>query len=308
MAMSPPPACWRSGSTRPRSGPGSCSRPAGEASPEADAGRLLSQPGGAAGVTSDASCSRRETSMAKVVGVLCDDPIAGYPAARGRDDPSRIDCGADAHALRKYLEGNGHQLVVASDKDGPGSVFERELVYADIVISGPFWSAFLTAERIAKAPKLKLAITAGTASDHVDLQAAIDRGMTVAEIPCCNSISVAEHAVLAILALVRDYIPSYQWVLKGGWNIADCVARSCAVEGVHVGTVGAGRVGLAVLLRLRPFDVHLHYFDRYRLPVSIERELNLTWHPTVEDLVKVCDVVSISVPLHPETENLFDEK
>jgi formate dehydrogenase len=54
--------------------------------------------------------------------------------------------------------------------------------------------------------------------------------------------------------------------------------------------------------------VHLHYFDRYRLPTSVERELNLTWHPTVEDLVKVCDVVSIHVPLHPETENLFDEK
>jgi formate dehydrogenase len=202
--------------------------------------------------------------MAKVVGVLCDDPIAGYPAACGRDDRSRIDCCPDGHALptpkaidfrpgvlvgsvsgelglRKYLEGNGHQLVVASDKDGPDSVFGRELVDADIVISGPFWPASLTAERIAKAPKLKLAITAGAASDHVDPQAAIDRGITVAEIPCCNSISIAEHAVLASLALVRDYIPSYQWVLKGGWNIADCVARSCDVEGVHVGTVGAGR-------------------------------------------------------------------
>ena len=77
---------------------------------------------------------------------------------------------------------------------------------------------------------------------------------------------------------------------------------------MHVGTVGAGRIGLAVLLRLRPFDVHLHYFDRYRLPESIEEELGLTWHPTVENLVKVCDVVSIHAPLHPETENLFDDK
>jgi formate dehydrogenase len=246
--------------------------------------------------------------MAKVVGVLCDDPIAGYPAACGRDDLSRFDCCPDAHALRKYLEGNGHQLVVTSDKDGPDSVFERELVDADIVISEPFWPASLTAERIAKAPTLKLAITAGTASDHVDLQAAIDRGITVAEIPCCNSISVAEHAVLAILALVRDYIPSYQWVLEGSWNIADCVARSCDVEGVHVGTVGAGRVGLAVLLRLRPFDVHLHYFDRYRLPESIEAELGFTWHPMVEDLVRVCDVVSIDVPVEPQTEDLFDDE
>jgi formate dehydrogenase len=269
--------------------------------------------------------------MAKVVGVLCDDPIAGYPAAYRRDDLSSIACYPDGHALptpkaidfrpgvllgsvsgelglRKYLEGNGHQLVVTSDKDGPDSVFERELVDAEIIISQPFWPASLVAERIAKARKLKLAITAGTGSDHVDLQAAIDRGIAVAEVTCCDWVSVAEHAVMAIVALMRDYIPSYQRVLKRGWNIADCVARSYDVESMHVGTVGAGRIGLAVLLKLRPFDVHLHYFDRHRLPESIEEELGFTWHPMVEDLVRVCDVVSIHVPLHPQTEDLFDDK
>ena len=89
------------------------------------------------------------------------------------------------------------------------SVFERELPDAEIVISQPFWPAYLTAERIAKAKKLKLAITAGIGSDHVDLQAAIDRGITVAEVTYCNSISVSEHVVMMILALVRNYIPSY---------------------------------------------------------------------------------------------------
>jgi formate dehydrogenase len=96
-------------------------------------------------------------------------------------------------------------LVVASDKDGPGSVFERELPDADVVISQPFWPAYLTAERIAKAKKLKLAITAGIGSDHVDLQAAIEsrdhsrRGHTYS-----NSISVSEHVVMMILGLVRN--------------------------------------------------------------------------------------------------------
>jgi formate dehydrogenase len=84
--------------------------------------------------------------------------------------------------LRKFPESQGHTFVVTSDKDGPDSVFERELADAEIVISQPFWPAYLTAERIAKAPKLKLAITAGIGSDHVDLQAAIDRGITVAEV------------------------------------------------------------------------------------------------------------------------------
>ena len=147
--------------------------------------------------------------------------------------------------LRKFLESQGHTFVVTSDKDGHNSKFDSELEDAEIVISQPFWPAYLTEERIAKAKKLKMAITAGIGSDHVDLQAAIDRNITVAEVTYCNSISVSEHVVMMILALVRNYIPSYQWVMKGGWNIADCAARSYDLEGMNVGTVAAGRIGLA---------------------------------------------------------------
>ena len=66
----------------------------------------------------------------------------------------------------------------------------------------------------------------------------------------CNSISVSEHVVMMILSLVRNYIPSHDWVVKGGWNIADCVERSYDVEGMQVGTVASGRIGLAVLRRM----------------------------------------------------------
>jgi formate dehydrogenase len=76
---------------------------------------------------------------------------------------------------------------------------------------------------------------------------------------------------------------------------------------MHVGTVAAGRIGTAILRRLKPFDMHLHYFDRQRLPDAIEKELNVVFHPTVEEMVKVCDVVTINAPLHPQTENLFDD-
>ena len=267
--------------------------------------------------------------MAKVVCVLYDDPVDGYPSSYARDDvptlehypdgqslptPQRIDfkpgellgCVSGELGLRKFLENQGHTLVVTSDKDGPDSVFERELSDAEVVISQPFWPAYLTAARIAKAPKLKLAITAGIGSDHVDLQAAMERGLTVAEVTFSNSISVSEHVVMMILSLVRNYIPSYQWVVKGGWNIADCVARSYDLEGMTVGTVAAGRIGLAVLKRLKPFDVKLHYTDRHRLPDEVEKELGLTYHPNVESLVRVYDVVTINCPLHPETEHLFN--
>ena len=112
---------------------------------------------------------------------------------------------------------------------------------------------------------------------------------------------------MTILALVRNYIPSHEWVVRGGWNIADCVERSYDLEAMAVGTVGAGRIGLAVLRRLKPFDVELHYTDRHRLGEEIEQELGLTYHPDAGSLVEVCDVVTINAPLHPETEHLFDD-
>jgi formate dehydrogenase len=105
---------------------------------------------------------------------------------------------------------------------------------------------------------------------------------------------------------VRNYIPSHQTVLDGGWNIADCVSRAYDVEGMQVGTVAAGRIGTAVLRRMKPFDVGLHYMDRHALPADVEAELGATHHETVESLVEVCDVVTINCPLHPETEHLFD--
>src|SRR5438874_10485427 len=127
--------------------------------------------------------------MAKVLCVLYDDPVDGYPKTYARDDipkldhypggqtvptPKRIDFKpgellgsvSGELGLRKFLESQGHKLVVTADKDGAESAFDRELPDAEIVISQPFWPAYLTAERIAKAKKLKLAITAGIGFDH----------------------------------------------------------------------------------------------------------------------------------------------
>ena len=130
--------------------------------------------------------------MAKILCVLYDDPIGGYPKSYARDAVPKIDRypggqttptpkGLDftpgtllgsvsgGLGLRKFLEGLGHTFIVTSDKEGQNSLFERELPDADIVISQPFWPAYLTAGADRQgAPKLKLAITAGIGSDHVD--------------------------------------------------------------------------------------------------------------------------------------------
>lgn len=275
--------------------------------------------------------STSPAARAKVVCALYDDPVTGYPDKLIRDDIPHITGYADGQTtptpsgidftpgqllgsvsgelgLRKYLESNGHTLVVTSDKDGADSVFEKEMQDAEIVISQPFWPAYITRERMEKSPNLKMAITAGIGSDHVDLQAAMDHKVDVVEVTFCNSISVAEHVVMQILALVRNYIPSYKWVTeKKGWNIADCVERAYDVEGMTVGTVAAGRIGLAVLRRMKPFDVKLAYTDRHRLPEAVEKELNAVYYPSVEAMVPHCDVVTINCPLHPETEHLFNK-
>lgn len=169
-----------------------------------------------------------------------------------------------------------------------------------------FYPAYMTAERIAMAPNLKAAITAGIGSDHVDLEAAMAHKIDVCEVTFCNSISVAEHVVMMILGLVRNYIPSHEHIKAGGWNIADCVSRSYDVEGMKVGTVAAGRIGLAVLKRMAPFECDLHYCDRHRLPADVEEEYGLTYWENWEDMVKEMDVVTLNCPLHPETEHMVN--
>lgn len=270
--------------------------------------------------------------MAKILCVLYPDPQAGYPPIYSRDDiptitqyangqtaptprgplgfkpGALVGCVSGELGLRSYLEKLGHELIVTSDKDGSNSEFEKHLPDAEVVISQPFWPAYLTKERIAKAKKLKLALTAGIGSDHVDLDAAARAHVTVAEVTGSNSISVAEHAVMMVLSLVRNYLPSHGIAVHGVWNIADCVARSYDIEGMHFGAIGAGRIGLAVLRRLKPFDLHLHYTDPHRLSPEIEREMDLTFHPDAESLVRAVDIIDVHMPLYPSTEHFFDDK
>jgi formate dehydrogenase len=243
--------------------------------------------------------------MAKILIVLYPDPVTGFPPTYARDSLPVIERYPNGQTLPtpeaigftpgellgsvsgglglvSWLEGLGHTVVVTDSKDGEHSVLDRELPDTDVVISQPFWPAYLTPERLAKAAKLQIAITAGIGSDHVDLATAIEKGITVAEVTYSNSISVAEHTVMQVLALVRDYLPQHRIVLEGGWNIADAVSHSYDLEGMDVGVFAAGRIGRAVLERLAPFGVRLHYTDRFRLPAEVEDSLGLTWHDGIE--------------------------
>ena len=178
----------------------------------------------------------------------------------------------------------GHEYIVTDDKEGEDSELDKHLKDANILISTPFHPAYLTKERIEKAQNLKLSITAGVGSDHVDLHAAADGGMTVAEvtgiphlvelhpislllllqvqhhehyIQSClvtsgsNVVSVAEHVIMLILSLVRNYLPAHKQITEGGWDIGAAAATAYDLENKVVGTVGTGRIGQLVLARLK---------------------------------------------------------
>ena len=150
----------------------------------------------------------------KILCILYDDPKTGmptsypvselpriekYPDGQTLPSPKSIDfkpgellgCVSGELGLRSFLEKEGHKLFVTSDKDSKGCVAEKELVDADVVISQPFFPFYLTKERIKSAKNLKMAITAGIGSDHVDLQAAMENNIDVMEVTYCNSRSVA---------------------------------------------------------------------------------------------------------------------
>ena len=274
----------------------------------------------------------RAKKMANVLCVLYDDPVDGYPPAYARDEVPTIERyhdgqstptpgGARLHARRAGRQrlrraracasssrARGHRLIVTSDKDGPDSVFERELPEAEVVISQPFWPAYLTAERIAKAPNLKLALTAGIGSDHVDLQAAIERG---ADRRRGHLLEQHQRRRARGDDDPRPWSattsPPTRWCVEGGWNIADCVSRSYDLEGMQVGTRRrrADRLGgaaAAEAVRGRP-PLHRPPPPAGRGRGGARRHLPPR---RAESMVEVCDVVTINAPLHPETENLFD--
>lgn len=164
---------------------------------------------------------------------------------------------------------------------------------------------------MAKAKKLKIAITAGIGSDHVDLDAAnqTNGGITVAEVTGSNVVSVAEHVIMTILVLVRNFVPAHEQIERGDWNVANVAKNEYDLENKVVGTVAVGRIGERVLRRLRAFDCkELLYFDYQPLSPEKEKEIGCRRVDSLEEMLGQCDVVTINCPLHEETRGMFNKE
>jgi formate dehydrogenase len=234
----------------------------------------------------------------KVVAVL-------YPGGTAADNPEVLGCAENALGLREPLEEGGHELVSTTEREDEALL--EDLRDADVLITTPFWPVYVTKEMLDEASDLKLILTAGVGSDHVDLGEAAERGITVAEITGSNTTSVAEHAVMQVLALVRNFIPAYKDVVDGGWSIGEIAAGSHDLEKKTVGIYGAGQIGQLIAARLKPFDVETLYYKRSRLGTTEELFLGIRY-ATLEEMVEECDVIVVASPLTPETQGLFDRE
>ncbi|CAN6640491.1 formate dehydrogenase 1 [Trichomonascus vanleenenianus] len=226
-----------------------------------------------------------------------------------KDEEKLLGCIENELGIRKWIESQGHELVTTSDKEGADSELDKHIVDAEVVITTPFHPGYISRERIAKAKNLKLCVTAGVGSDHVDLNAANERKITVCEVTGSNVQSVAEHVVMTILVLVRNFVPAHEQVMAGDWNVAAVAKDSYDVEGKVVGTVGIGRIGYRVLQRLKPFGLkEMLYFDYQALPKHLEEELGVRRVESLEEMLAQCDIVTINCPLHESTKGLFNKE
>uniref|UniRef100_A0A0W0G5A6 Formate dehydrogenase n=1 Tax=Moniliophthora roreri TaxID=221103 RepID=A0A0W0G5A6_MONRR len=211
--------------------------------------------------------------------------------------------------LSEWLKARGHEFIVSSSKEGPDSDFQKHIEDAEVLITTPFHPGYLTRDLIQKAKNLKICITAGVGSDHIDLDAAVDRNIQVLEVSGSNVTSVTEHAVMSMLLLVRNFVPAHEMIQRGEWQVSDIARQAYDLEGKVVGTIGAGRIGRRILERLVPFNTKEHlYYDYTSLPAETEKSLNARRVEDLEEFVSQCDVVTVNAPLHEGTRGLINDK
>ena len=158
-------------------------------------------------------------------------------------------------------------------------------------------------------PRLSLVANYGVGYDEIDVEACRARGVAVTNTPGVLDAATADLTLALILASRRRLVEGDAFVRAGRWG-SDWVATELLgqeVSGSKLGIVGLGRIGSAVARRAHGFDMRLLYTKRERLRAEEERELGLEYRE-LDDLFAEADIVTIHVPLSPETEQLIDAR
>ncbi len=166
----------------------------------------------------------------------------------------------------------------------------------------------LTQEVIGRLPDgIRVIANFSVGVDHVDLQAARERGIVVTNTPDVLSDATAEIAMLCILGAARRASEGERLVRTAEWkDWSPAFMVGVQVTGKRIGIVGMGRVGQAVARRARGFDMEVHYHNRRRIDAEFER--GAIFHPSLDEMLPLCDVLSLNCPATPETAGLLNEQ
>jgi glyoxylate reductase len=157
--------------------------------------------------------------------------------------------------------------------------------------------------------RLRLIAQFGAGVDNIDVQTAIQRGLTVTNTPGVLTEDTADIAMTLILAAPRRIVEGVKVVEADefmGWSPTWMMGRR--VGGKRLGIIGMGRIGQAVARRAKAFGLQIHYHNRKRAPVAIEQELEATYWESLDQMLSRMDIISVNCPHTPATYHLLSSR
>ncbi len=170
------------------------------------------------------------------------------------------------------------------------------IVYHDIPM--------MTDATFARADRCVGVIRAGVGYNNIDLEAASARGIVVCHVPDYGSEEVADHAIMMLLAVARQLVPSHQSIRGGGWDFQVTTATP-RLRGKTLGIVGCGRIGTATALRAKAFGLDVVFYDPY-VPPGYDKALGLRRVDRLDDLLEQSHFVSLHCYLDSGSFHLID--
>jgi len=194
----------------------------------------------------------------------------------------------------------GMELVVAD----PGKPeFYDKAAEAEYYLGSPRFG--IGNDFFRAAPRLKLVQLTSAGYDRVDLEAARKAKVPVSNNGGANSVAVAEHAVMLMLAVLKKLVYHHANVVNGTWRASDFASiRTYEVEGKRLGIVGLGNIGKKVARRVQGFDMDVRYYDVVRLTEDQEDALGVRFM-LLSELLRTSDVVTLHVPLDDVTRKMM---
>jgi glyoxylate reductase len=199
------------------------------------------------------------------------------------------------------------EVVVFRDVHDKEKLFSY-LKEADVIVGDYTMQVHITREMCYAMQKVRLIAQPSTGYDHIDVDACAEKGIPVANIGGANAVSVAEWTIMVALALLRRLVEAHERTSRGEWPQWEFMEKGTfELNGKTWGIIGFGRIGREVAKRVKAFNMKILYYDKVQYPKEVEEEYGVEYAP-LHKLLRVSDVVSIHVPLTPETRHMIGEK